>query len=121
MSNGKNYFHKGFIIYLVLSLLVNLMFVTLFKKQAEYLASDLLHLMPTGVFNALLEGVSPMFPDILFLIPLGLTDGVIGGFVGLLLGRYFRNKSKGIIYTYIFISFAIFEAVDIQFIPIFAP
>lgn len=31
------------------------MFVSIFKKQAENLASDLLHLIPTGILNALLE------------------------------------------------------------------
>ena len=121
MLEGKNNFYKGFFIYLVLSLLLNLLFMFLFKKQAEYLASDLLHLIPTGIFNALLELISPMFPDILFLIPIGLTDGIIGGFIGLILGRYVRSNSKGRIYTLLIISFAIFEFVDVKFIPIFTP
>lgn len=93
----------------------------LLKKQAEHLASDLLHLIPTGIFNALVEAISPMFPDILFLIPIGLTDGIIGGFIGLIVGGYLRNKSKGIIYTFLIISFAIFEFVDVKFIPLFTP
>jgi phosphate/sulfate permease len=93
----------------------------LLKKQAEYLASDLLHLIPTGIFNALGEAISPTFPDILFLIPIGLTDGIIGGIIGLILGGYLRNKSQVIIYTFLIISFAIFEFVDVKFIPLFTP
>lgn len=93
----------------------------LLKIQAEHLASDLLHVIPTGIFNALVEAISPKFPDILFLIPIALTDATIGGLIGLLLGRYLKDKSKGIIYNLIIISFAIFEFVDVKFIPIFTP
>jgi hypothetical protein len=93
--------------------------MSLLKKQAENLASDILHLIPTGMFNALLEKFSPTFPDMLFLIPIAFTDAIMGGFVGLVFGKYVSNKTK--VYALIIISFAIFECVDLKFIPIFAP
>ncbi|KKK38115.1 hypothetical protein WQ57_09860 [Mesobacillus campisalis] len=121
MLQGKNIFYKGFFVYLVLSLLLNLLFMFLFKKQAEHLASDLLHFIPTVLFNELAEVILPTFPDLLFLIPLALTDGIIGGFIGLIMGFYLRHKTKGRIYTLLIISFAIFEFVDVKLIPLFTP
>ncbi|WP_215022061.1 hypothetical protein [Bacillus sp. ISL-39] len=119
MLKDKNSFFIGFFVYLVLSLLLNLLFVFLFSKQAEHLAVDLLHLIPSLMFNELVESIFPSFPDILFLIPITLTDGVIGGFIGLILGGYLRDKSKGIFYISLIVSFAIFEFVVVHFIPIF--
>jgi hypothetical protein len=115
----KNSFFIGFFVFLFLSSLLNLLFVFLFSKQAEHLAVDLLHLIPSLMFNELVESISPMFPDILFLIPIALTDGIIGGFIGLILGGYLRDKSKVIFYISLIVSFAIFEFVDVNFIPIF--
>jgi hypothetical protein len=119
LLKDKNSFFLGFFVYLVLSLLLNLLFVFLFSKQAEHLAVDLLHLIPSLMFNELVESISPSFHDILFLIPIALTDGIIGGFIGLISGGFLRDKSKGTLCISLMVSFAIFEFVVVKFIPIF--
>jgi hypothetical protein len=76
---------KRFFIFLILSLLLYGMIMVITKQSAEYLGmKDLFHVILMMVFNEALESIiAPSFPDIFFLIPIAISDGIIGAFIGL--------------------------------------
>lgn len=91
------------------------------SKSAEYLAMDLFHIIPVFIFNDLLEAIiSPTVPDILFLIPIALTDGIVGGIISLFIVRSLKNRSNYKMYSILIVIFFIlfqFILISIPFKP----
>lgn len=114
----KNSFLKGFILFFVFSLILNTVVMSFLNKGAEYLASDLLHILSAAIFNGLFEIILPSFPAILFLIPIAITDGLIGGLLSLIIYQSFNLKGRVFILVLVLLC-AMFQLVVFNFIPIF--
>lgn len=118
----KKYAFRGFIIFFVSSLVLNLSIILLSNKDAEDLAVDVFHFIPALVFDEIMDSIiGPSVIDVLFLFPIALTDGLIGILIGLLLGKILWNKGKRnnfIILT--FILFVVFQFIIINFVPVFS-
>ena len=118
----KKYAFRGFIIFFVSSLVLNLSTILLLNEDAETLALNAFHILPTLVFNEIMESIiGPSFIDVLLLVPIALTDGLIGLFIGLFLGKTLRNKRKEkYFFILTFILFVVFQYIIISFVPPFS-
>jgi hypothetical protein len=94
------------------------------KQTAEYLGmKDLFHFIPMTLFNEVIESIiTPSFSDIFFLIPIAISDGIIGAFIGLLYALFFPNIKEKKVDFFIFISsFILFQYVIFYLVPPFMP
>lgn len=115
----KYVFLKGFSCFLILSLMLNSAIMLLSDISAEKLTFDYLHIIPMFVFNEILETlVAPSFYDGLFLIPVALVDGFIGGIIGFAAGIYLKRRDKAIFFIGVMlISFLTFQGIIYYLIP----
>ncbi|RSD25453.1 hypothetical protein [Mesobacillus subterraneus] len=81
----RDNFSKGFLIFFSASILINSIKVFWFSKDIELIAGDLLHLIPALALNELLDNL--FFMKEFLLVPIGLTDGLVGGITGLIVGN----------------------------------
>jgi hypothetical protein len=115
---------KGFYFFSLFSLLLYGTIIAITKQSAEYLGmKDLFHVIPMMFFNEAIESIiAPSFPDIFFLIPIAISDGIIGAFIGLLYAVFFPNiKDKKVDFFILITSFILFQYVIFYLVPPFMP
>jgi hypothetical protein len=118
-----NFVKKGFLFFSLFSLLLYGTIMVITKQSAEYLGmKDLFHAIPMMVFNEAIESIiAPSFPDIFFLIPIAISDGIIGAFIGLLYAVFFPNKDEKMNFFILTSSFVLFQYIIFYLVPPFMP
>lgn len=83
----ESFFGGGFLSFLLLSLCLYLAWFQVSHFRFESMNFDWVHFIPAVIFNAF------TVHDYLFIIPLILTDGIIGGILSVAICYYlFRKK-----------------------------
>jgi hypothetical protein len=114
----------GFVGFSSLSLILYAAIMIVVKVKAESLAmKDLFHVMTVFIFNEIMETmIAPSFPDIFFLIPVTITDGMIGAFIGVLCAPFLQDINGKKIYSFILTSsFILYQIIIFYFVPPFIP
>lgn len=74
-----------------------------------------IHFIPGFAFNGFLEMFSPDFPELFFIIPIVLTDGLIGGLFTMILRiRFLQNIN---IWIFLIITFLLYQLCVHAIIP----
>ncbi|WP_343800207.1 hypothetical protein [Bacillus carboniphilus] len=92
----KNFFWKGFLLSLFLSLGLYLVWFQVSQFRFEMKALNWVHIIPSGVFNAFTEIFTPSIPDFLFVLPLVLTDAIIRGILSVVYCYFLLRKKDTI-------------------------
>jgi hypothetical protein len=123
-DNLVKWIQKGFMTFFILSLLLYSAIMIATKHSAEYLGmKDLFHVIPMFVFNEVVEKMisSASFPDGLYLIPIAVSDGMIGAFIGLLCALIFPHRKAKFYFSILVSSFILFQLVIFYLVPPFMP
>ncbi|WP_243354841.1 hypothetical protein [Bacillus litorisediminis] len=99
----KKFFWRGFLLFSLLSLGLYLVWFQVSHFRFERMNFDWVHIIPAGIFNAFTEIFTPSIPDFLKIIPLVLTDGIVGGIISIFI--YFLLLKKDTINSWLLLVF----------------
>ncbi|WP_243297077.1 hypothetical protein [Bacillus litorisediminis] len=96
----KKFFWRGFLLFSLLSLVLYLVWFQVSHFRFERMNFDWVHIIPAGIFNAFTEIFTNTIPDYLLIIPIILTDGIIGGILSVVI-CYLLLRKKHTINTWL--------------------
>jgi hypothetical protein len=113
-------YRKGFLFFFILSICLS--FYRVFLLDHHPHPFNFFHLFPTLMFNEMIDGLFPNYPDVLNFIPIALTDGILGILVVFLFKFLPTKLQKDAIFHFILlISFCALQWMIYNYVPVFMP